>query len=130
MDFGEKLRYVRKELLRMTETEFASSIGANQATINAVESGQNKNLSFSLFKQLVKVHRINPMYFINDGTEDAPILPIETNELAALKQKVAAYEGLLKEFNRIKEGRKPKQASIFENMESLKTVIRQEGNKV
>lgn len=101
MTFGEKLKHIRKEVLRMTQKELAESLGVRQSAITSIEKGVHKSASFDLFRQLVIVHYVNPMYFILDKGEP-PIL--KGNREKALVQKVSKYEKLIDELHQVKKG--------------------------
>jgi DNA-binding XRE family transcriptional regulator len=105
MTFGQKLRFIRKDILNMTQQELADSLDFTQAAINAIEKGTNKNASFDLIKKLVLVHHVNPMYFIYETSTEPPILKSEGSGAKPLKQKIIRYERLIDQLVKLKNGR-------------------------
>lgn len=103
--FGEKVKYIREELLKMTQEEFGTSIHFTQAAVNAVEKGKNKNGSFEFFKQLVLVHHVNPMYFIYEKSNEPIILKREGSGNKPLLHKLAKYEKKIGELHDIMKGK-------------------------
>lgn len=106
MTFGEKLKYIRTEILGMTQAELADSIGSRQGTINALEMGANKEPSYHIFKNLVLIHGINPFYFLTNDKNETPILPKGKSQLQAALNKINQYETLIENLQKIKSGRK------------------------
>jgi DNA-binding XRE family transcriptional regulator len=105
MSFGQKLKYIREDILNMTQQELADSVHFTQAAINAVEGGKNKTASFELFKQLIIVHHINPWYFIFEKSNEPAILKREGGGTKPLLQKIAKYEKLIGQLTDVWKGK-------------------------
>lgn len=100
MTFGEKWRYVRKEILRLTQREQADALKVQQSAITAIESGRNQSASFELFARLVLTFGVNPMYFIAEKGE--PVMLNGSREKSML-QKITRYEKLISELVKAKD---------------------------
>jgi DNA-binding XRE family transcriptional regulator len=105
MTFGQKLKYIRKEILHLTQQELADSIHFTQAAVNAVETGKNKTTSFELFRQLVLVHHVNPMYFIYEDSREPAILKRQASSEKAYTKKVYEYEKLVEQLVKVRSGK-------------------------
>lgn len=105
MTFGQKLKYIREEILDMTQLELGASIGFRQSTINSIEKAKNKQGSFELVTQLVLVHNVNPYYFIYENSNESPILKRQGTGTKPLLQKIAKYEKLITQMEAIKNGK-------------------------
>jgi DNA-binding XRE family transcriptional regulator len=105
MKFGEKLKYIRQEVLNLTQQELADSIHFTQGSIAAIENAKNKEGSFELFRQLVMIHHVNPMYFIYEKSNEPPILKREGSGNKPLLQKIAKYEKLVDQLIEVKKGK-------------------------
>ena len=63
----ERLKYLRKELLKLSQKNFGEEIGLKQSTINDIESGKN-SLKENNFKLICQTFNVNEEWLRN-GTE-------------------------------------------------------------
>lgn len=69
MEYGEKLRYVRFEILHMTQKQLGDVLDVNQSYIAILESGtKNKRLSREKEAKLIKIASL-PIGFFDGETE-------------------------------------------------------------
>ena len=64
---NNRIRFLRKNILTLSQKNFGEKIGLKQSTINDIESGKNK-LTDSNLKLICKVFNINEEWLRN-GTE-------------------------------------------------------------
>lgn len=91
MTLSEKLKHIR-ELLGLTQSDFAEKLQVSQQSISSIERGANKDISLDLFKKLVNILHINPFYFLTDDKEPEFIVK---NNISELRKKIKDYEALV-----------------------------------
>lgn len=65
---NQNIRYLRKNLLKLTQEDFAESIGLQRNTISLIESGK-LNTSERTLNDICKVHNINKEWLLNGEGE-------------------------------------------------------------
>lgn len=73
MTINERVRYLRKDVLHMNQTEFAFSIGMKQTSVSSFEK-EGATVSEQSIKAISSVHNINEEWLRN-GTEPMRIEP-------------------------------------------------------
>ncbi len=89
---NNRIRFLRKNILTLSQKNFGEKIGLKQSTINDIESGKNK-LTDSNLKLICKVFNINEEWLRN-GTE--PIFIKKDNDLISLIKKELTLSPLAK----------------------------------
>lgn len=87
---GERLAYVRKNILLMNQTEFSRLIGVSQGALSDIENN-NRGLSMEAIIELIKYSKTNNLFsffWILTGIEEEPIglSPDETELLNTYKR--------------------------------------------
>lgn len=72
MTINERVRYLRKDLKKMTLAQFGGGVGFGSSAIANVENGTN-NVSTQLFTAIVQRYGVSPEW-LRDGVGD-PFLP-------------------------------------------------------
>lgn len=89
---NNRIRFLRKNILTLSQKNFGEKIGLKQSTINDIESGKNK-LTDSNLKLICKVFNINEEWLRN-GIE--PIFIKKDNDLISLIKKELTLSPLAK----------------------------------
>ena len=67
MNTGERVNYLRKELLHLTGEEFGNLLGVTRASISNVENG-NRNLTTQMAKSICREFHVNEEWLLSgDG---------------------------------------------------------------
>ena len=68
MDTGERIKYLRKEILKMTQQEFSDSINISRSNLANIETGK-VDLTDRVSSDISKKHDINLEWLINGSGE-------------------------------------------------------------
>ncbi len=85
IEFGKRLKEVRKKLNNITQTEFAKQMGMAKSSLCEIESGEVKP-GFDFFYKLIRLFGINPAYLMHGDP------PVFLNEM---QQQAKQQEGVL-----------------------------------
>lgn len=84
MKINDRLKYLRKSVLKMTQYEFASKINLTQSHFTYIESGK-KSLTDRTISDICRQFRVNENW-LRFGTGEI-FLPLPTNEIDMLCEK-------------------------------------------
>lgn len=66
--FNKNVKFLRKNLLKLTQEEFAESIGLNRTTISLIESNK-LNVSDRTLNDICKIHNVNKDWLLTGEGE-------------------------------------------------------------
>ena len=78
MNTGERVNYLRKELLHLTGEEFGNLLGVTRASISNVENG-NRNLTTQMAKSICREFHVNEEWLLSGDGE--PFVNRSDNEI-------------------------------------------------
>ena len=96
MTFGEKLKYVRINILPNMINEgnpvssqmLADLLGVNQSHISKVENDPKRRLGHVAIKRLVDISKVNLLYFADDNIKSIDDVPMDNQSYDALKNDI------------------------------------------
>lgn len=98
---GVRLKYYRKEVLNLTQAEFAEKVGVSQGNMTHWETDKVKPDAESLTKIIMAFPRLNPAWLVFDiGAMEIPTI---NGESSFLKEKVALLEKVTRLQERIED---------------------------
>lgn len=100
MTDAQKIKHIR-ELLNLTQQEFADKLNTSQGSITSLEKGRNKEMSLTLFKSMVNVFGVNPYFFLSNKKE-----PEFAEKESSLRSKVLKYEKLIDQLHSLRSRHK------------------------
>lgn len=98
MTDSEKIKHIR-EMLKLTQQEFAAKLNVSQGSITSLEKGRNKEMSLTVFKNLVNEFGVNPYFFLSNRNE-----PEFSDSTADKRKKISKYEELIDQLYDIRLG--------------------------
>ena len=87
---NERLKFLRKELLKMTMEEFGKHLGVGKSAISDIENGRN-NLSSQMLKSICREYGVQEEW-LRDGTGEPFGAQTRNEEILMFANKVMAEE--------------------------------------
>lgn len=102
MELHERVKYVRKEILNMSQTDLGNALGVNRDVINNIESNRLKNPEQKkpLLKLLASTYNINETWLLTgEGEMSSPVT--KEQEIASITAHLACNDDLRSKFTKL-----------------------------